>query len=73
MMIHTIHTFYTSSVYDTALIMAPYFIIVCIGNVTEFPISIFFGLLNTYKFVSTCPAVCSYEVIYDIIYLTAIG
>ena len=71
--IHTIHTFYTSYVSDIALIMAPYFIIICIGTVTEFPISIYFGFLNTHKFVSTWPAVCSYAVIYEMIYLTAIG
>ena len=40
----------------------PYFIIVCIGNLTELPITIYFGLFNTHKFVITYPALCSYAV-----------
>lgn len=40
----------------------PYFIIVCIGNVRELPINIYFGFFNTHKFDITYLAVCSYAV-----------
>jgi hypothetical protein len=62
LVIYTIQKFYTSSVSDIALLMAPYFIIVCSGNLTKLPLSIFFGLINTHKFVITYPDVCTYAV-----------
>jgi hypothetical protein len=47
---------------DIARIMTPYLIIGCSGNLTELPMSIFFGLVNTHKFVISYPDVCSYAV-----------